>query len=56
MLNFAVGLALDEWTAELFINNVTDERAPVYIDTQQFTPHIVTNRPRSVGIRLSYDF
>ncbi len=56
MLNFAVGLALDEWTAEFFINNVTDERAPVYIDTQQFTPHIVTNRPRSVGFRLSYDF
>jgi iron complex outermembrane receptor protein len=28
----------------------------LYIDTQQFTPKVVTNRPRTVGLRLSYDF
>ncbi|MDZ7770498.1 MAG: TonB-dependent receptor [Woeseiaceae bacterium] len=56
VLNAALGMTRNEWSAELFIDNLADERAPVYIDTQQFTPHVVTNRPRTVGLRLSYDF
>lgn len=54
--NLAFGVAADEWSAELFIDNVTDENAAVYVDTQNFTPKVVTNRPRSVGLRFSYDF
>ena len=45
-----------EWTAELFIDNVADESGAMYVDTQNFTPKVVTNRPRTVGLRLSYDF
>jgi outer membrane receptor protein involved in Fe transport len=54
--NVAFGVAKDGWMAELFIDNVADESAPVYVDTQNFTPKVVTNRPRTVGLRLSYDF
>ena len=54
--NIAFGVTMNAWSAELFIDNVTDENAAVYVDTQNFTPKVVTNRPRSVGVRLSYDF
>ncbi|MCY7295038.1 TonB-dependent receptor [Alteromonas sp. a30] len=54
--NLAFGISGDEWKAELYIDNVTDRNAILYIDTQQFTPKVVTNRPRTVGVRFSYDF
>lgn len=54
--NIAFGVTNDQWKAELYIDNVTDEHAVLYIDGQQFTPKVVTNRPRTVGVRLSYDF
>ncbi len=54
--NFAVGVTNDVWKAELYVDNVFDERAMLNIDTQQFTPKVVTNRPRTVGVRISYDY
>ena len=54
--NVAFGVSMDTWSAELFIDNLGDENAPVYVDTQNFTPKVVTNRPRTIGLRLSYDF
>ena len=54
--NVAFGVVKDAWSAELFIDNVADESAAVYVDTQNFTPKVVTNRPRTIGLRLSYDF
>lgn len=54
--NLSFGVTNDEWKAEIFIDNITDKSAILYIDTQQFTPKVVTNRPRTVGFRFSYDF
>lgn len=54
--NLSVGVTNDAWKAELFIDNVTDKSAVLYIDTQQFTPKIISNRPRTIGFRFSYDF
>ena len=56
LANLSFGVTNEEWKAELFIDNLTDESAILYIDTQQFTPKVVTNRPRTVGFRFSYDF
>jgi outer membrane receptor protein involved in Fe transport len=56
LANLSFGVTNDEWKAELFIDNVTDESAILYIDTQQFTPKVVSNRPRTIGFRFSYDF
>lgn len=54
--NIAFGVTKDDWKAELYIDNITDKSAVLYIDNQQFTPKVVTNRPRTIGLRLSYDF
>ena len=56
LANVSFGVTNDEWKAELFIDNLTDESATLYIDTQQFTPKVVSNRPRTIGFRFSYDF
>ena len=56
LFNLAFGLSKDNWSGEFFIDNVLDENANVYVDTQQFTPHVVTNRPRTFGFRMSYDY
>jgi len=54
--NVSVGITKNDWKAEFYIDNLTDESAVLYIDTQQFTPKVVTSRPRTLGLRLSYDF
>ena len=56
LVNFAIGFNKDEWGAELFINNVTDERAQVSINATDYTPSVATNRPLEVGLRFSHDF
>ncbi len=54
--NVSFGVTNDSWKAEVYIDNLFDERAVLHIDNQQFTPKVVTNRPRTIGFRLSYDF
>jgi iron complex outermembrane receptor protein len=56
--NIAFGIDNDDqgWTAELFIRNLFDEHAALFIDTQYVTPTVVTNRPRQVGVKVSWDF
>ncbi|MFT4654763.1 MAG: iron complex outermembrane receptor protein [Kangiellaceae bacterium] len=56
LANLAFGVTNDEWKAEIFVDNVFDERAVLHVDNQQFTPKVVTNRPRTIGFRFSYDF
>ncbi len=56
LVNFSAGVQKDAWGAEFFVNNVTDENATIYINTQDYTPRVTTNRPRTVGVRFSYDF
>ena len=56
LVNLAFGVQKDQWSGELFIDNAFDENAEMYIDTQQFTPHVVTNRPRTIGLRVSYNY
>ena len=54
-----LGLTSDEWNLEVFINNVTDERAVLYDDDLSFDPYfgrrrVSVNRPREYGIRVSH--
>ena len=55
-LNMGLGLERDTWAAEIFIDNVNNEAAPVAQVAGFFTPHMTVQRPRTVGIRVSYDF
>ena len=54
--NVSVGMSYESWKVEAFIDNVFDKSAILNIDTQQFTPKVVTNRPRTIGLRFSYDY
>ncbi|MFT7527384.1 MAG: iron complex outermembrane receptor protein [Arenicella sp.] len=56
LVNVSAGMNKDQMGFELYVNNLFDEHADVYIDTQNFVPTIATNRPRTVGFRMSYDF
>lgn len=40
------------WGAELFITNLTDERAQIFQNSGYYDSRITTNRPRTIGIRL----
>jgi outer membrane receptor protein involved in Fe transport len=43
------------WRAEAYINNLTDERAQLHINRQDFFERVTTNRPRTMGVRVSYE-
>ncbi len=54
-VNFAVGLRTDTWGAEFFIENVFDENAQLNVNVIDYTPSVTTNRPRTIGLRFTYD-
>ena len=53
--NLALGMEKDSWIAELFIDNLNNEDAPVMQIAGHYTPAITVQRPRTVGLRVSYD-
>lgn len=55
LMDVAFGVRQGNWRGELFVDNLTDRRADLHIDVLEFTPRVITNRPRTVGFRLSYD-
>lgn len=54
--DFSVGAKMDNWGVELFVRNLTDERAELFYNVQDDIPRITTNRPRTIGLRFSYDY
>ncbi|WP_020399680.1 TonB-dependent receptor [Kordiimonas gwangyangensis] len=57
LVNMAIGVEGDGWTAEIFADNVTDERAVIYADQNNFVDFpVYTNRPRRFGIRFGQRF
>ncbi|MDH3613854.1 MAG: TonB-dependent receptor [Gammaproteobacteria bacterium] len=55
-LDGAIGVSADNWGIELFAENLTDERAELFINSLDTDLRITTNRPRTWGVRVSYDF
>ena len=55
-LGGTVGITADQWSAELFATNLTNEYAELsnnfVFDRERVTPM----RPRTIGVRLAYDF
>ena len=56
ILDMAWGIQVGNTDVEFFARNVTDERAQLYFNDQDDIPRISTNRPRNVGVRVSYSF
>ena len=65
LVNLAAGIELNEWHVDLFLDNVTDERAElVRYNANYFDPFgeiieasdILVNRPFTVGLRVGRNF
>ncbi len=56
IVNVAAGFRRDGWKAELFVNNLFDESAQLNINATDYTPSVTTNRPRTIGLRVGYEF
>lgn len=54
--NARVGVSQANWTAELFGENLFDKRAELFINNQDDIRRITTNRPLTVGLRVTYRF
>jgi len=46
----------ERWTAALFVENATDERAELLIDNAGVTERITRNRPRTFGMNVRFNF
>ena len=55
-LDGAIGVSADNWGVEMFAENLTDERAELFINALDTDLRVTTNRPRTWGVRVSYDF
>jgi outer membrane receptor protein involved in Fe transport len=51
----ALGVRSGNWRVELFGENLSDERAQLFINSLDTDLRITTNRPRTVGVKVSYD-
>lgn len=54
VIDLAFGLeSQDGWMIEAFIENLTDTRAQLHINRQDHRERVTTNRPRTIGMRVS---
>lgn len=56
LLNASVGVEKDNWSVKLYVDNLTDERAELFINNQDDILRVSTNRPRTMGLSFSYSY
>lgn len=56
IFNARAGVSRDSWSVEGFVENFSDKRAELFINTQDDILRITTNRPLTAGVRFSYRF
>lgn len=56
LVGLSAGIRKDNWMAEVYVDNVADEDAITHISTFDYTPTVSVARPRTIGLRLAYDF
>lgn len=56
MWGLTAGVSTDQWTAELFADNLSDERAEIARSFVFDRERVTYARPRSMGMRVTYDF
>ena len=54
--DLSAGVAKDNWNAELYAVNVTNENASMFSTAAQFILAEVPMRPRTIGLRFGYSF
>ena len=55
-VNVAFGVNKDNWGAELFIDNLTSEEAPIVQVAGKFTAETTSQRPLTAGIRFNFNY
>ena len=50
------GVAKDKWNAQFYGQNLSDTRANLYENGNQFINAITVNRPRTMGVKFGYKF
>lgn len=56
MLNISAGVSAETWEAEIFVNNVTDERAEVSRDFVFDRTRVTYAQPLTFGVRAGFHF
>ncbi|MEP2736543.1 MAG: TonB-dependent receptor [Erythrobacter sp.] len=54
--DLAYGIKAENWSAEIFGENLTDERAQISGNFGNDVARIVTNRPTTIGLRVKFDY
>jgi outer membrane receptor protein involved in Fe transport len=55
-LDASIGTAKDSWTAELYVQNLTNQNKSTFTSTNQFVLAETILRPRVVEARIGYRF
>ena len=56
VVNVGVGLDREDWSAELYVRNLADERAAVFINAVNWDSRVMVNRPRTIGVVYRRNF
>jgi outer membrane receptor protein involved in Fe transport len=56
VLNVGVGLEREDWSAELYVRNLADERGDVFINAVNWDSRVMINRPRTLGLVYRRNF
>jgi iron complex outermembrane recepter protein len=54
--NFRIGVDGEKWSAAVFVDNIFDQQAELFISNRWIEPRISTNRPRSYGLNVRFKF
>jgi outer membrane receptor protein involved in Fe transport len=52
----SIGVGKDAWVVTAYGENLSDERAQLYANYRQWYKAVTTNRPRTFGLRFTYNF
>ena len=56
LIDASVGIAKDQWTAQIFGENLADRNVSLFTSTGQFVVTQTPNRPRVLGLTIGYKF
>ena len=56
LVDASVGVAKDQWTVQLYGENLADRNVSLFTSTAQFVVSQTPNRPRVLGLQLGYRF
>ena len=56
VMNASVGMERETWTAELYVQNLTDERGTVWQNAVTWDERVTINQPRTLGVSFRRNF